>query len=229
MECTLHMHGTAVRMRGQQSSLAPDRGSAWLGPVSCHSLPQQQCRGMARPCCPRSLPVMCCELSGLGSWPWLAATHIWPATLAPSRTGEKTGERVRKLTGWRMDGEITYQVLLGAKQTQLREFNWLFWEKSWQTLTYLSSKFPRVHLLQALLCSLVTTARTSQSLQWGREQPEASWDRCCSRYKVASLCCTFLLTLFLCSDIVPLWAAVLLWEYLHWHGSFPESHYYVQV
>lgn len=46
------------------------------------------------------------------------------ASLAPGRTGEKAGgKRARKLMGQNIDREITYQVLLWAKQTQLTEFN----------------------------------------------------------------------------------------------------------
>lgn len=173
---------------------APDRGGAWLGSVSWHCSYRSSAGAMARPCCPRSLLVTCWELPGLGAGPgW--QPHTCPAASPPSRSGKKTGgQRARKFIGWHIDGEIIYQVLLGAKQTQLRELN-LFWGKSWQTLTYLFSKFPRVNSLQALLCSLVTTASASQTPQWGRGQPEASWDRWCSKYKVASLCCTFLLTL----------------------------------
>lgn len=118
---------------------APDRGGAWLGPVSWHSLLQKQ------------------------------GSHTSVQLLHPTAGQErKHEEKSKKLTGQNIDGEITYQVLLGAKQTQLREFNLLFWGKSWQTLTCLSSKFPRVNSLQALLCSLVTTASASQSLQGGR-------------------------------------------------------------
>lgn len=77
-------------------------------------------------------PCLSCAASceGWGAGPgW--QPHICPAASPPSRTGEKTGgKRARKLIGQNIEGEITYQVLLGAKQTQLRELNLLFWGKS---------------------------------------------------------------------------------------------------
>lgn len=220
------MHEQLSEWEDNKAAPAPDRRGAWLGPVSCPSPLQQQCRGHAAPG-PFVGPCHGCELSGLGNWPWLAATPL-PSCLTP-RTGEETGERGRKLIGWIIDREITYQVLLGAKKTQLREFNLLFWGKSLQTLTYLSSKFPRVNSLQDLLCCFVTTARDSQSLsEAGDSQklcgvgvvPGTKWLLCAApSFSLPSSA----LTLFL-HGLQPL-----LWEYLHWHGSFPESHYYVQV
>lgn len=124
-------------------------------------------------------PCLSCAATSATSPAWELSSSCGELALAGSHTSvqllhppagqeRKQEERSKKLIGQNIDGEITYQVLLGAKQTQLREFNLLFWGKSWQTLTYLSSKFPRVSSLQAPLCSLVTTASASQSLQGGR-------------------------------------------------------------
>lgn len=196
----------------------------WWGLWAATTSYRSSAGATARPCYPRSLLVVCCHISNIPCPGWQA--HICPAASPPSRTGEKTGaETARKLIGRNIDGKITYQVVLGAKQTQLREFNLLFWGKSWQTLRYLSSKFPMVNSLQALLCFLVTTASASQPLQWDRGSQKLLGMGVVPDTKCFLCAAPFL---FLCSDIAPPWAAALWWEYLHRHGSFPESHYYVQ-
>lgn len=161
------------------------------------------------------------------SWPWLAATHLSSCFTPPAGQERKQEEKSKKLIRQNIDGEITYQVLLGAKQTQLREFIILGKKLTNLNIPFLQVSEGQLTAGPALLpcyhskCQSVPSGREgegSQKLLGAGVVPGTKW----------LLCAAPSFSLSLCFDIVPLWAAACLWECLCRHGSFPKSHYYVQ-
>lgn len=156
------MQRTGTRMRGQQRCFSSRQRWCLAGACELTQPPTEAVQGpwpgLAAPgpclsCAATSATSPAWELSSSCGELALAGSHTSVQLLHPPAGQErKQEEKSKKLIRQNIDGEITYQVLLGAKQTQLREFNLLFWGKSWQTLTYLSSKFPRVSSPQAPLC-----------------------------------------------------------------------------
>lgn len=126
------MQRTGTRMRGQQRCFSSRQRWCLAGACELTQPPTEAVQGpwpgLAAPgpclsCAATSATSPAWELSSSCGELALAGSHTSVQLLHPPAGQErKQEEKSKKLIRQNIDGEITYQVLLGAKQTQLREF-----------------------------------------------------------------------------------------------------------